>query len=405
MKLPLLIGGATTSKQHTALKIAPHYDQTTVHVLDASRAVGVVSRLVDPAERPRFAQENAELQESLRETYGKKRAKELLPYPTARAKRLALDWTNGRPPQPSFVGRQVLEVPISELVPYVDWTFFFVAWELKGRFPQILEHPEYGEAARDLYANALDILERIEREKLLHARGVWGFWPASSDGDDVVLYTDESRTKELMRFPMLRQQEVKPDDDKPHRSLADFVAPKASGVHDYVGAFAVQAGEGVDELVADFKARHDDYSAITVQALADRLAEAFAEMLHERARREWGYGREEGLSKDDLIAERYRGIRPAFGYPACPDHTPKGRLWRLLDAEASAGLTLTESYAALPTAAVSGLYFSHPEARYFAVGRIGRDQVESYAERMGMTVAQALRWLAPNLGYDPGARD
>jgi len=405
MKLPLLIGGATTSKQHTALKIAPHYDQTTVHVLDASRAVGVVSRLVDPAERPRFAQENAELQESLRETYGKKRAKELLPYPTARAKRLALDWTNGRPPQPSFVGRQVLEVPISELVPYVDWTFFFVAWELKGRFPQILEHPEYGEAARDLYDNARKLLERIEKERLLRPRGVWGFWPASSEGDDVVLYADETRTEELMRFPMLRQQEVKPDDDKPHRSLADFVAPKASGVHDYVGAFAVQAGEGVDELVADFKARHDDYSAITVQALADRLAEAFAEMLHERARREWGYGREEGLSKDDLIAERYRGIRPAFGYPACPDHTPKGRLWRLLDAEASAGLTLTESYAALPTAAVSGLYFSHPEARYFAVGRIGRDQVESYAERMGMTVAQALRWLAPNLGYDPGARD
>ena len=404
MKLPLLIGGATTSKQHTAIKIAPHYQHPTVHVLDASRAVGVVSRLVDPHERPLFAQENAKLQDNLRDLYGTNRRKSLVAFDAARANRLALNWSNGLPPKPAELGRQVIEdVPLSALVPYIDWTFFFVAWELKGRHPQILEHPEYGEAARELFDNAQRMLAKLEAEKRLRVRGVWGFWPANADGDDIVLFTDERRSEELLRFPMLRQQEEKPDGSKRHRSLADFVAPE--GVPDYLGAFAVNAGLGVDEMVAEYETQHDDYNAILVKALADRLAEAFAEMLHERARRAWGYGADENLSKEDLVAEKYRGIRPAFGYPACPDHTLKGRLWQLLDAESKAELRLTESYAAVPTAAVSGIYFSHPEARYFAVGKVGRDQVENYAARAGMSVAEAERWLAPNLGYDPDSVD
>ena len=403
MKKPLLIGGATTSKQHTAIKIAPHYSQETIHVHDASRAVGVVSRLVDPIERRKFDEENERLQENLREIYDVKRRKKLEPYPSVSDNRLALDWTNGLPPQPSTTGVETVEVTIAELIPYIDWTFFFVAWELKGRYPDILEHPEHGEAARDLFENAQEMLEKIQNEKLLAARGVWGIWPANTEGDDIVLYKDDGRSEELMRFPMLRQQEEKPDDSKPHRSLADFVAPKDSKKCDYLGAFAVNAGIGVDDLVAKYEKEHDDYNAILVKAIADRLAEAFAEMLHQKAREKWGYGEDENLSSDDLIAEKYQGIRPAFGYPACPDHTMKGRLWELLDVEENAGLKLTESYAAYPTAAVSGLYFSHPKARYFAVGKIGRDQVEDYAKRAGMTRDEAERWLAPNLGYDPEA--
>ncbi len=399
--LPLLIGGATTSKQHTAIKIAPHYGRTTVHVHDASRAVGVVSRLLDREQRAEFDEENRDLQARLRETYGRRDRKALLAYDEARAKRLTLDWRAEDVAQPSFIGRRVLEdFPLAEIVPYIDWTFFFTAWELKGRFPKVLDHPQYGAAARELYDHAQKLLERIVEEKLLRAKAVWGFWPAHAAGDDLVLFEDESRTIELMRFPMLRQQEEKRDASLPHRSLADFVAPEGSGLTDHVGAFAVNAGIGTDELVAHFEAEHDDYHAIMAKALADRLAEAFAELLHERARREWGYGQGESLSKDDLVAEKYRGIRPAFGYPACPDHTLKGRLWELLDAERSAGLKLTESYAAVPTAAVSGIYLQHPRARYFAVGRIGRDQVESYAERIGMSLEQAERWLAPNLGYE-----
>ena len=403
MGLPLLIGGATTSKQHTAIKIAPSYSNETIHVLDASRAVGVVSRLIDPAERPLLLEENRKLQDDLREIYNAKRRKPIVPLAAARANHLTADWSTP-PARPETIGLRILDdMPLEELVPYIDWTFFFVAWELKGRFPQILDHPEYGEAARELYGNAREMLDHLIQGKLLRARGVYGLWPAHADGDDLVLFTDEDRSEQLVRFPMLRQQEEKPDADKPHRSLADFVAPATSGQPDYVGAFAVNAGEGVDALVERYEADHDDYNAILVKALADRLAEAFAEMLHERVRREWGYGKEESLSKDDLAAEKYRGIRPAFGYPACPDHTLKGRLWELLGAEKNARLTLTEHYAAVPTAAVSGLYFSHPEARYFAVGRIGKDQVEDYAARLGMSLRQAERWLAPNLGYDPDA--
>jgi 5-methyltetrahydrofolate--homocysteine methyltransferase len=401
-EIPLLIGGATTSKHHTAIKIAPAYGNETVHVLDASRAVGVVSRLLDKEERKKFRAENEALHVELRETYGKKRGQPILPIEEARANRLEVEWRADDLPAPTSTGLRVIhDMPLAELAPYIDWTFFFSAWELKGRYPKIFEHPEYGEEARELFDNAQVMLERLMADGSLKAKAVWGLWPAASDGDDIVLYTDEERSEELLRFPMLRQQEGKLDDKLRHRSLADFVAPRESGLLDHVGAFAVNAGIGVDDLVRIFEADHDDYNAILVKALADRLAEAFAERLHEVVRREWGYGTGEGLSKEDLIAEKYRGIRPAFGYPACPDHTLKGRLWDLLDAEEKAGLTLTESYAAVPTAAVSGLYFAHPEARYFAVGRIGRDQVREYARRTGMTLAEAERWLGPNLGYDP----
>ncbi|MEM7350699.1 MAG: methionine synthase [Acidobacteriota bacterium] len=400
--LPLLIGGATTSKQHTAIKIAPHYDRATVHVLDASRAVGVVAKLLDPEEKAAFADANRNLQAELREVYGKRRSKPLVAYEAARANHLAIEWRPEDVPTPAVIGRQVLDdVPLETIVPYIDWTFFFTAWELKGRFPKVLDHPQYGAAARELYDHACQMLDEIVEHKLLRARAVWGFWPAHTEADDIVLFENAGRSRELMRFPMLRQQEAKLDDKKAHRSLADFVAPAGSAVDDHLGAFAVNAGIGVDEMVARYEAEHDDYRAIMVKALADRLAEALAEWLHERARETWGYGTGENLSKDDLIAEKYRGIRPAFGYPACPDHTLKGHLWRLLDAEQQAGLQLTESYAAVPTAAVSGIYIGHPEARYFAVGRLGRDQVASYAERCGLRLSEAERWLAPNLGYEP----
>ncbi len=409
MDLPLLIGGATTSKQHTAIKIAPHYSGPAVHVLDASRAVGVTAQLLDPERRSAFEGDNLALQEELREVYGRKRKKRLLTYDEARANRLELDWRRSDLPRPDpgqhgGLGLQVLaDFPLEEIVPYIDWTFFFVAWELKGRFPRILDDPRRGAAARELYDNGRRLLDQIVEAGTIKARAAWGLWGANTVGDDVVLWADEARRSELVRFPMLRQQEAKLDPKKPHRSLADFIAPRATGLADHLGAFAVNAGIGVDELVARYEAEHDDYRAIMVKALADRLAEAFAELLHQRARRAWGYGADEVLTREDLVAEKYRGIRPAFGYPACPDHTPKGRLWQLLDAERSAGLTLTEHYAAHPTAAVSGLYFAHPEARYFNLGRVGRDQVTSYAERSGMTVAEAERWLAPNLGYEPQA--
>ena len=402
MSLPLLIGGATTSKQHTAIKIAPLYENSTVHVLDASRAVGVVSKLLEPRDRADFIRQNRDLQSELREVYGRKHRKPLVTYEDAIANRLAFDWRAEDLPRPAELGLRVIdEQPLAELIPYIDWTFFFSAWELKGRFPQVLDHPRYGGEARELYDNARRMLDQILADGSIRAKAVWGIWAAASEADDLVLYTDASRAQERMRFPMLRQQEEKLDDKLRHRSLADFVAPADSGLEDHIGAFAVNAGLGVDALVARYEAEHDDYQAIMVKALADRLAEAFAEMLHARARVEWGFGAEEDLSKEDLIAEKYRGIRPAFGYPACPDHTPKGPLWELLEAESRGEMTLTEHYAVMPTAAVSGLYFAHPEARYFSVGRIGADQVASYARRVGKSVREMERWLAPNLGYDP----
>ena len=381
LTLPLLIGGATTSRQHTAVKIAPEYEQPVVHVHDASRVVGVVSDLLDPVRRAQLHEDNREAQERLREQHAEKERKPLLPLEDARANPERVPFDDLR--TPTFTGTRIVEPDLATLREYIDWQFFFHAWELKGKFPAILDEP----AARELFDDAQKLLDEIERDGLLRARGVYGFWPAAADGDDVVLEDDT-------RFCFLRQQAAH-GDSRPNRCLADFVAPSG----DYIGAFAVTAGLGADELAARFEAEHDDYNAITAKALADRLAEAFAEFLHEVARREW-YESGAPLPKEELIAERYRGIRPAFGYPACPDHSEKRKLFDLLGAEAL-GITLTESFAMQPAASVSGVYFGNPAARYFAVGRIGRDQVEDYAARKGITVSEAERWLRPNLGYEP----
>ncbi|MEW6319756.1 MAG: methionine synthase [Acidobacteriota bacterium] len=392
MTLPLLIGGATTSRQHTAVKIAPAYDEPVVHVPDASRVVDVVASLRNPSAKAAFAKATRDEQAELRERYARRADRPTLTYARARANRLVLDFVSEPPAVPAFTGARQVDLDLAELVPYIDWTFFFAAWELKGRFPAILDDPAHGAAARDLYAHARRLLDRIVQGRLLRARGVYGFWPAQSDGDDIVLATGD-------RFPMLRQQEVIAD-EKPNRSLADFVAPRDSGVTDYVGAFAVTAGLGLDALVDTFEADHDDYSAIMAKALADRLAEAFAEYLHARARRDWGYGAAEGLTPEALIAGKFRGIRPAFGYPACPDHSEKRRLFDLLGARAL-GMDLTESCAMTPAASVSGLYLAHPRAQYFVIQRVGQDQVEDYARRKGMSVAEVERWLRPVLAYEP----
>jgi 5-methyltetrahydrofolate--homocysteine methyltransferase len=399
--LPLLIGGATTSRQHTAVKIAPEYHESIVHVLDASRAASVVSRLLDPKQKRELDRDNREAQKKLRELHAHKQSKPLLPIETARQHKPALSFADGEIAVPAFLGRREVEVALDEIVPFIDWTFFFTAWELRGKFPDILQHPEHGHAARDLFDSGRRLLDRIVADRSLRARGVYGFWPAASAGDDIVLFSDESRQKELLRFVMLRQQQVKPD-DAPYLCLADFIAPIGAPRGDHLGAFALTAGIGAEELSRAFEADLDDYNAIMVKSLADRLAEAFAELLHQRARRDFGYGRDESLSADDLIAERYRGIRPAFGYPACPDHTEKAKLFALLEAP-EVGIGLTEHFAMTPAASVSGIYFAHREARYFSLGKIDRSQVESYAARKGMTVAEIERWLSPNLGYEPGA--
>jgi len=389
--MPLLIGGATTSPQHTAVKIAPEYSGPVVHVLDASRAVDVVSSLLSGDLRPAFDAKNRSAQEETRRKYAGRSRRALVSFDTARANHLKTDWDAIETPAPWFVGRRVVEPAIDELIPYIDWTFFFTAWELKGRYPAIFDHPQYGDAARDLHDHAMTLLQQLARDRSIAARGVYGFWPANSDGDDIVLFTDDSRRTELARFHMLRQQEEIAD-GRPNRSLADFIAPRASGVPDYIGAFAVTAGIGVDQLAKKLEADGNDYDAIMVKALADRLAEAFAEYLHAQARRDWGYGAEERLTNDDLIEEKYRGIRPAFGYPACPDHSEKKALFRLLDAKA-VGIELTESCAMWPAASVSGIYLSHPQARYFNIGRIGRDQAEAYAKRKGWSEAEMEKWL------------
>jgi 5-methyltetrahydrofolate--homocysteine methyltransferase len=388
LTLPLLIGGATTSPQHTAVKIAPEYSQPTVHVPDASRVVDVVASLLNADQKPAFDAANRAAQARLREHHAGRRDRPTLTLAQARANRLKLDFST--PAVPSFTGIRKVDLALDELVPFIDWQFFFAAWELKGRFPQIFDDPRIGKAAKDLFDHAQRLLRQIVDGRLLRARGVYGFWKANAHGDDIVLDNG-------VRFPMLRQQEVIAD-DKPNRSLADFIAPVETGIADYLGAFAVTAGLGVPELVKKFEAQHDDYSAIIVKAIADRLAEAFAEYLHAQARADWGFG--ESLTNDDLIKEKYRGIRPAFGYPACPDHSEKARLFDLLDAR-SQGLDLTESFAMTPAASVSGLYFSHPKSKYFAIQRIGQDQVEDYAKRKAITVAQAERWLQPLLAYDP----
>ncbi|MGD9645633.1 MAG: methionine synthase [Pirellulales bacterium] len=401
LELPLLIGGATTSAKHTAVKIAPAYDRTTVHVLDASRAPGVVERLVNPKSRDQFGRENAALQARLVEAFQQRRQATLIPYAEAREKRFTCDWASVEIPRPEFLGARTLaDVPLSELVPYIDWSPFFLAWELKGKYPAIFDNAELGEAARKLFDDAQQLLNRIVDERLLTARAVYGFWPANADGDDIAVFADENRAAEICRFRTLRQQWQRQGQAVFH-ALADFVAPRDSGRADYLGAFAVSAGFGADELARDFEKQHDDYEAIMVKALADRLAEALAEMLHQRVRTEWGYGRAEQLSNEELIAEEYRGIRPAPGYPACPDHTEKRTLFELLNAERETGIHLTENFAMTPAASVSGLYFAHPQARYFAVDMLLRDQVEDYARRKGKPLAEVERWLAPNLGYEP----
>ncbi len=398
---PLLIGGATTSAKHTAVKIAPAYQQPTVHVLDASRSVGVVERLLSRDLRADFVARNQTEQKSLVAAYQRRQETKLVPYADALARRFQSDWASLPIERPAFLGPRVLaDYPLAKLIEWIDWSPFFLAWELKGKYPQIFSDPQVGPEARKLYDDAQRLLEQIVADGSLRARAVYGFWLAGSQGDDIVLWTDDTRHEELARLHMLRQQWERKGQSSFY-SLADFVAPIDSGRADYVGAFAVTAGLGADELVARYERDHDDYQAILVKALADRLAEAFAEALHKQARDDWGYGRQENLSNQDFIAEKYRGIRPAPGYPACPDHTEKQTLMRLLGAEAATGIRLTENFAMWPAAAVSGWYFAHPQSRYFAVDRLTRDQVESYARRKGMTMVEAERWLSPNLGYDP----
>lgn len=399
-QLPLLIGGATTSAKHTAVKIAPHYDSPVVHVIDASRCVGVVEKLLSNDQRPKFVQENRQLQKQLADAY-QQREVTLVPYPTACQQRLAIDWASTDIPRPAFTGRRVLSnVPLEQLIPFIDWSPFFMAWEMKGKYPQILQDAVYGTEAKRLFADAQQLLNDIVQQQTLQARGVYGFWPAASQDDDVIIFDPADRSRELTRFPMLRQQWQR-HGQTVFRSLADYIAPVGSGREDYLGMFAVTAGHGVDQLAAKFHADHDDYSSIMVKALADRLAEAFAEYLHWQARRDWGFGQIESLSNDELIDEQYRGIRPAPGYPACPDHRSKKTIFQLLEATEGAGMVLTESLAMSPAASVSGWYFAHPDARYFAVDRITRDQAESYSRRLGTSLRDTERWLAPNLGYEP----
>ncbi len=405
-KLPLLIGGATTSPAHTAVKIDPQYEGAVIYVKDASRSVGVCQQLVTVNTRDAYVANIKVENERRREQHRNKSAKSpQLSLGAARAKKFKIDWPGYTPPVPSFLGvRSFEDYPLDELVPYIDWMPFFNAWEFAGKFPDILSDAVVGEAASSLYADARRMLQTLIEEKWLRARAVVGFFPANTVGDDDIdVYSDDTRAAVSVRLHHLRQQKSKPQ-DQAQLCLADFVAPAASGRCDYVGAFAVTAGIGIDAHVARFEAAHDDYSSIMLKALADRLAEALAERMHERVRRElWGYAAQEHLDNKALIGEQYQGIRPAPGYPACPDHTEKAALWQLLDAERTAGITLTESFAMFPTAAVSGFYFSHPRAHYFGVGKIDRDQVASYAERKGMDLPDAERWLAPILGYDPDA--
>ncbi len=403
MQTPLLIGGATTSAKHTAVKIAPAFGRPVVHVKDASKCVGVVEQLLNPKSRAEFAEQNRRAQAQMVESFNKRRQITLVPYRDAVAQKFVTDWAQIEIARPAELGLRVIaDQPLEELIPYIDWSPFFLAWELKGKYPAILSDPAVGAEAQKLLDDARRMLDQIVAERRLVAKGVWGIWPAASIGDDIAVYADESRGGELARFHTLRQQWQRKGQTAYH-ALADFVAPRDSGRADYLGAFAVTAGLGIDHWVEHFQRDHDDYHAILLKALADRLAEAFAERLHEVARRQWGFGAGEKLTSDDLIAERYRGIRPAPGYPACPDHTEKRTLFDLLQAEQQAEIRLTESYAMIPAASVSGWYFAHPQARYFAIDMLNRDQVEDYARRKAMPLAEVERWLAPNLGYDPDA--
>jgi 5-methyltetrahydrofolate--homocysteine methyltransferase len=403
-RLPLLIGGATTSPVHTAVKIEPNYEGPVIYVKDASRAVGVAQALTEEGTRLALVQKTRKENSKRRERHaGKTRLAPQLTLQQARDNRFEIDWSSYVPPTPTFTGTRVFEdIDLEILKNYVDWMPFFNAWEFHGKFPAILSDKVVGDAARSLFSDASVMLDKIITEKWLQARAVLGFFPANSvDKDDIRVFEDDSRVDERTRLCHLRQQRSKPK-AQAHYCLSDFIAPEQSDVNDYIGGFAVTAGIGIDQHVERFEADHDDYSSIMLKALADRLAEALAEYMHERTRKEfWAYDSDESLKTNELISEQYRGIRPAPGYPACPDHTEKGTLWRLLDTEQSIGLELTDSFAMFPTAAVSGFYFSHPESRYFSVGQISRDQLESFASRKSLSVAEAERWLAPNLGYDP----
>ncbi len=403
LDLPLLIGGATTSAKHTAVKIAPAYRHVTAHVIDASRAAGVVERLIEPGPRREFDRENRAEQARLMDAYRRRLDANLVPYHEAFARRFPTDWHSLPISVPTFTGIRVLaDVLLGQLLDYIDWSPLFMAWELHGKYPRIFEDPKVGPEARRLFDDAQGLLHRIVDEKLLRARAVYGFWPAASAGDDILVYEDAGRQIELARFHMLRQQWQRKGQEH-FLSLADFIAPREAGCADYLGAFAVTAGIGSAELARHFEASHDDYNAIMVKALADRLAEALAERLHQLARIDWGYGRDERLSSEDLIDEKYRGIRPAPGYPACPDHTEKRTLFTLLEAEKHTGIRLTDGMAMDPPASVCGFYFAHPRSRYFAVDRLTRDQVEDYARRKAVRVADVERSLASNLGYEPEA--
>jgi 5-methyltetrahydrofolate--homocysteine methyltransferase len=398
-KLPLLIGGATTSRAHTAIKIAPNYSEPVVHVLDASRAVPVTTSLLSEDGKEAFVIQHREDYERLRKSHAQPKQK-LVGIETARKRRTPIEWRAEDIPTPSFTGVRALDnFPLATLRDFIDWSPFFHTWGLKGIYPRIFEHPEYGAQAKLIYTEANALLDKIIAEKLITARGVYGLFPANAVGDDVELYTDNTRTKVQQRFHFLRQQANR-EGSEPCRSLVDFIAPKETNLPDHIGAFAVTSGICLKELCDDFRAKNDDYNAIMAEAIADRLAEAFAECLHKKVREEWGYGRTEGLSNADLIEEKYRGIRPAAGYPACPDHTEKGPLWNLLDVQENTGMLITESFAMWPGSSVSGLYFAHPESRYFSLGKIDRDQVEDYAEHKGMSVKEVERWLGPNLNYD-----
>ncbi len=400
-KLPLLIGGATTSRRHTAIKIAPHYSQPVVHILDASRAVPVTTSLLSDDGKDAFVAQHRTEYEALRKAHAAPR-QQVVSLATARARRTPIEWRPEDLPAPAFTGVRVLDnFPLATLRDFIDWSPLFHTWGLKGVYPRIFEHPEQGEQARQIFADANALLDRIIESNLITARGVYGFFPAGAIGDDIELYTDERRDEVFDRFHFLRQQSNK-EGTEPCRSLADFIAPKETELPDHIGAFAVTSGIGLKELCDKFRADNDDYNAIMAEAIADRLAEAFAECLHKRVRDEWGYGCAENLSPAELIQEKYRGIRPAPGYPACPDHTEKGTIWRLLDVEANTGMRITESFAMWPGSSVSGIYFAHPESRYFSLGKIDRDQVADYHKRKGMSVAEVERWLGQNLNYDPG---